>query len=55
MRARMRKVEHLLADPGLPLPQVAVAAGFADQAHFTRTFRRFCGLTPAAWRRAHRA
>lgn len=54
MKARMRRVEQMLTDPDLPLPQIAVAAGFADQAHFTRAFRRFSGLTPAAWRRAHR-
>ncbi|MFG1477313.1 AraC family transcriptional regulator [Xanthobacter sp. V4C-4] len=54
MRARMRRVEEMLASPDLPLTEIAVAAGFADQAHFTRVFRRFCGLTPAAWRRARR-
>lgn len=54
MQARMRHVEEMLADPGLPLTEIAAAAGFADQAHFTRVFRRVCGITPAAWRRAKR-
>jgi AraC family transcriptional regulator len=34
-----------------PLADIALDLGFADQAHFTRTFRRATGLTPRAWRR----
>lgn len=37
---------------GLPLAAVAADAGFADQSHFTRQFRRTVGLTPAQWRAA---
>jgi AraC-like DNA-binding protein len=37
---------------GLPLGDIAVAAGFADQAHLTRVFRRSLGITPGAYRRA---
>jgi AraC-like DNA-binding protein len=35
---------------GRPLAEVACDAGFADQAHFTRTFRSAFGLTPAYYR-----
>jgi len=35
---------------GRPLVEVACEAGFADQAHFTRTFKLACGLTPARYR-----
>jgi AraC-like DNA-binding protein len=35
---------------GHPLAEVAFDAGFADQAHFTRTFKRAFGLTPARYR-----
>ena len=31
--------------------QVALAAGFADQSHFTRAFRRVMGRSPSSWRR----
>lgn len=34
------------------LNQIALDAGFSDQSHFTRTFRRATGMTPAAFRRA---
>lgn len=53
MKARLRKVQALLAERDLPLTHIASAAGFTDQAHLTRTFRRLTGSTPAAWRRAH--
>lgn len=33
-----------------PLVDVALAGGFADQAHFTRMFSRAFGLTPARYR-----
>jgi AraC family transcriptional regulator len=45
--------QHLVASDA-PLAHIALAAGFADQSHFTRTFRRFRGVTPAAFRRLHR-
>ena len=32
--------------------EVAADAGFADQAHLTRWFRRYYGVTPAAYRAA---
>jgi AraC family transcriptional regulator len=36
------------------LTAVALAAGFADQSHFTRFFKRHTGLTPNAYRRSMR-
>lgn len=34
------------------LSSIAYEAGFADQSHFTRAFKRFAGLPPGAYRRA---
>ena len=34
---------------GLPLAEAAASAGFADQSHMTRQFKRAYGLTPARW------
>ncbi|HEV8264745.1 MAG TPA: AraC family transcriptional regulator [Gemmatimonadales bacterium] len=34
------------------IAQIALEAGFADQSHFTRAFRRHTGLTPGEYRRA---
>lgn len=33
-----------------PLVQIALAAGFADQTHFTRSFKRITGMTPTEFR-----
>jgi len=38
-----------------PLADVALAAGFTDQSHLTKVFRRHTGMTPAAFRTLHRA
>jgi AraC family transcriptional regulator len=32
------------------LAEIALEAGFADQSHFTRAFRRFTGVTPGRYR-----
>ncbi|PZG48009.1 AraC family transcriptional regulator [Spongiactinospora gelatinilytica] len=34
---------------GTPLPEAALAAGFADQSHMTRMFKRAYGFTPGEW------
>ncbi len=37
-----------------PLTEIAVAAGFYDQSHFSRTFKHIVGLTPSEYRAAFR-
>lgn len=53
MRARIERTKELLDEVDIALSDIAVRMGFADQAHLTRTFRRFTGHTPAAWQRQH--
>lgn len=48
--ARIRHAQVLLVDTHASLDQVAEATGFADAVHFGRTFRKWVGATPAAWR-----
>jgi AraC family transcriptional regulator len=49
-RRRLQYVRRRLADQEVPLAQVATEAGFADQSHLTRTFRRWSGMTPGRYR-----
>lgn len=53
VQARVRRAKALLGQ-GLPVAQVAAEAGFADQAHLTRHFKRLLGVTPARYRDADR-
>jgi AraC family transcriptional regulator len=48
---RVERAKSLLLGGELPLCQIALAAGFADQAHLSRHFRETIGASPAAWRR----
>lgn len=49
-RLRIEYACQKLARSDTPLSQIAVAVGFADQSHFTRTFRRAIGVTPSEYR-----
>lgn len=52
MKVRLERVKARLLQPDASLIHVAHATGFADQAHMTRVFKQFVGVTPAAWLRA---
>ena len=48
---RVERAQGLMIAGADRLCQIALACGFADQAHFTRTFGHLLGCTPARWRR----
>jgi AraC family transcriptional regulator len=50
-RARLERASHELHHPAKPLKLIAAESGFADQAHFTRAFKRAFGYVPSAARR----
>ncbi len=52
-QCRLAQARHQIAQ-GRSLVDVALNCGFADQSHLTRTFQRFFGLTPGAYRKAQR-
>jgi AraC family transcriptional regulator len=49
-RMRIARAQILMKMSGEPLCQIAAECGFADQAHFSRCFRKFVGYPPARWR-----
>ena len=49
-RLRLAWAATEIARGDTPLATVAADAGFADQSHFTRLFRRHVGITPARYR-----
>ena len=51
-RLRIERARHALASTPAPIAEIALAAGFASQAHFTRTFHHLVGFPPAAYRRS---
>jgi AraC family transcriptional regulator len=53
-RLRVEHASRALANSDLSLANVAIASGFADQSHFTKTFKRFTGMTPGQFRAALR-
>ena len=50
MRCRVAIAQQLLTRTDLGLVDIALKAGFCDQSHLSRSFRRFAGLPPRAYR-----
>jgi AraC-like DNA-binding protein len=52
-----RRIDHardLLRHSDSSLSDIAIACGFSDQSHFTRTFSQLVGTPPGSWRRQTR-
>ncbi|WP_161630008.1 helix-turn-helix domain-containing protein [Desulfogranum mediterraneum] len=50
VQLRLERARQLL-DSGQPIAEAALLAGFADQSHLTRRFKRRYGLTPGSYLR----
>ena len=53
-RIRLEWAARRLSSSGDSIAAIALEAGFADQSHLTRSFKRFFATTPDRFRRAHR-
>jgi AraC-like DNA-binding protein len=51
---RIERAREMLARSELPLSEIALAAGFSDQSHLARHFRRMLGMTPGQFRWSQR-
>jgi len=50
---RLEYAKRMLLETDDAICQIALACGMTDQAHLTKLFTRYEGLSPAAWRRLH--
>jgi len=50
--ARLEFATRKLTATRLPLSEIAIAAGFCDQSHFSRLFKRHTGMSPQEYRLA---
>lgn len=54
-RRRLERADAELADASRSLADLAIQAGFFDQAHFTRAYTRHFGITPGTRRKVGRS
>ena len=48
---RVDRARDLMTNSRLPLADIAIQSGFADQSALNRSFKRIHGVTPGIWRR----
>lgn len=48
--SRLARAKRLLLTTDMPIAQIALQCGMADQSHLTRVFTRAVGVPPRAWR-----
>jgi len=53
LERRVDRAKDLLSSGSLPLNDVSIACGFANQSHFSRVFATLTGMSPGRWRRMH--
>ena len=47
---RIERAKQLLQDPAMRVHEVAEQVGYSDVAHFSKSFKRFTGMTPGEYR-----
>jgi len=48
---RMREAQKMLSETFLSVKEIRAKLGNLDRSHFSREFKKFCGLTPTEFRR----
>lgn len=51
---RISKAKELLQNPNAMVTDIAYTVGFHDPSYFTRTFRRFVGMSPSRYHEEHK-
>lgn len=52
---RLARAERMLCETEVPLSELALDCGFANQSHFNAAFRKAMGVSPGRWRRERRS
>ena len=52
VRTRLHRAERLLRETGMPVGEVALAAGYQNIYFFSRQFKKFNGVSPLQYRRS---
>jgi AraC-like DNA-binding protein len=55
LHARVEHAKQSMTDSSMPLAEVALAAGFRSQAHFSTVFKRIVHDTPGRWRQMQKS
>lgn len=50
-KQRIERAIELMKDPSWSLTDISYLAGFSDQSHFTRIFKKHAGISPSEYRR----
>ena len=50
---RIERAKIMISATQAPLAEIALACGFADQAHLNKRFRAIVGTSPGRWRRSN--
>ena len=50
---KMELAKKLLNSTVLNIGEIAERTGYADQAYFSKDFKKFCGISPLLWRKQH--
>jgi AraC-like DNA-binding protein len=53
LNVRIARAQELLLANAMPLSEIALVTGFAEQSHFNHVFKRVVGASPRAWQRDH--
>ena len=53
LRSRIERAKQILVTSDRRMSEIAATLGFCDQSHFSRSFRRYAGVTPRQFARTY--
>lgn len=54
LEQRLENAKEKLSQEGYTVYEAAISSGFSDMPHFSKIFKKYVGLSPAAYRQKHR-